>query len=105
MPNRAYVLKVDGTTEELDHRPTLEEAQKIVGGWVEFVHGTLDGKAVTIILDEEGKLKDRGKNSKATLMYWAKYPGVGDIIVGDVVVLERWKTLASDHQYLKRPHL
>ncbi len=90
---KATVIRSDGSEEELDHRPSLKEAQAIVGGWIEFADGKLNGKAVTLILDEEGKLKAKQKNSKATLMYWAKYPGIADIIVGDVIVLEGWQTV------------
>ena len=92
---KATIIRVDGSVKELGHRPSLKEAQKIVGGYIEFAKGKLDGKVVNLILDEEGKLKHKRKNSKATLMYWARYPGIGDIIVGDVIVLEGWKTVGG----------
>lgn len=93
--NKATIIRVDGTEQELDHRPSLKEAQGIVGGYIEFAKGKLNGKVVTLVLDEEGKLKDKKKNSKATLLYWKQYPHIGDTIVGDVIVLEGWRTVGS----------
>ena len=60
--------------------PSLSDAQKFVGGWVECVH--LD--TGTLIVDEEGKLKDKPVNEVASKMYADKY-GDEDIIVGDAI--------------------
>lgn len=91
--NKATIIKSDGTEQVLDHRPTLNEAQKIVGGYIEFVSGKINGKVVIMVVDEEGLLKHKPKNSKATLAYWARYPGISSIIVGDVIILEGWRTV------------
>ena len=99
MIRRAYVLKVDGTIEHLDHRPTLEEAQKVVGGWVEMMPMHLcRTPRLTAFGDEEGRLKGYALNRKATDLL--SYP-----VVGAILILEGWKTLAENHQYFKRPHL
>ena len=60
--------------------PSLSEAQKFVGGWVEVVQVN-DG---VLIIDEEGKLKDKPVNEVASKMYADKY-GDEDIIVGDAI--------------------
>jgi hypothetical protein len=60
--------------------PSLSEAQKFVGGWVEVVQVN-DG---ILIIDEEGKLKDKPVNEVASKMYADKY-GDEDIIVGDAI--------------------
>ena len=60
--------------------PSLSEAQKFVGGWVEVVTVN-DG---ILIIDEEGKLKDKPVNEVASKMYADKY-GDEDIIVGDAI--------------------
>ena len=60
--------------------PSLSEAQKFVGGWVEVVQVN-DG---ILIIDEEGKLKDKPVNQVASKMYADKY-GDEDIIVGDAI--------------------
>ena len=62
--------------------PSLSEAQKFVGGWVEVVQVN-DG---VLIIDEEGKLKDKPVNQVASKMYADKY-GDEDIIVGDAIYI------------------
>ena len=62
--------------------PSLSEAQKFVGGWVEVVQVN-DG---ILIIDEEGKLKDKPVNEVASKMYADKY-GDEDIIVGDAIYI------------------
>ena len=84
--NKAYILKADGTRVDLDHRPTIKEAQKIVGGYIEFAHPKSPTK-ITIVADEEGRLKGYKPNVQATTLYGRS------LIVGDVIVLEGWKTV------------
>jgi hypothetical protein len=62
--------------------PSLSDAQKFVGGYVECVH--LD--TGTLIVDEEGKLKNKDVNQVASKMYADKY-GDADIIVGDAIYI------------------
>ena len=62
--------------------PSLADAQKFVGGWVEVVQVN-DG---ILIIDEEGKLKDKPVNEVASKMYADKY-GDADIIVGDAIYI------------------
>jgi len=62
--------------------PSLSDAQKFVGGWVEVVQVN-DG---ILIIDEEGKLKDKPVNEVASKMYADKY-GDADIIVGDAIYI------------------
>jgi hypothetical protein len=85
--NKAYILKSDGTRVDLDHRPTLEESQKIVGGYIEFAHPR-PPTGITIVVDEDGLMKHRPMNVKATELYGNISP-----IVGDIIVLEGWKTV------------
>jgi hypothetical protein len=71
------------TTKEIQSKedsPSLSEAQKFVGGYVEVVQVN-DG---ILIIDEEGKLKDKPVNEVASKMYADKY-GDADIIVGDAI--------------------
>ena len=73
------------TTKEIQSKedsPSLSEAQKFVGGWVEVVQVN-DG---ILIIDEEGKLKDKPVNEVASKMYADKY-GDEDIIVGDAIFI------------------
>jgi acyl CoA:acetate/3-ketoacid CoA transferase len=73
------------TTKEIQSKedsPSLSDAQKFVGGWVEVVQVN-DG---VLIIDEEGKLKDKPVNEVASKMYADKY-GDEDIIVGDAIYI------------------
>ena len=73
------------TTKEIKSKndnPSLSDAQKFVGGWVEVVQVN-DG---ILIIDEEGKLKDKPVNEVASKMYADKY-GDEDIIVGDAIYI------------------
>ena len=84
---KATVIKADGTTLELDHRPTLKEAQTIVGGYIELLK--LKGTRLTVVADEEGKIKNYPRNWRASGLFkpWE--------LVGDVIILEGWRTVGS----------
>lgn len=87
MANKAYVLKVDGTREDLDHRPTLAEAQKAVGGYIEpLPQPRVNGvPRLTVYGDEEGRMKCKPVNRQASDL-------LGYPVVGDVMVLEGWRS-------------
>ena len=73
------------TTWEIKRKedsPSLKQAQKFVGGYVECVH--LD--TGTLIVDEEGKMKNKEVNDISSKMYADKY-GDADIIVGDTIYI------------------
>ena len=73
------------TTKEIQSKkddPSLSDAQKFVGGWVEVVQVN-DG---ILIIGEEGKLKDKPVNEVASKMYADKY-GDADVIVGDAIYI------------------
>jgi hypothetical protein len=79
----ALLVKVDGTTEELEvpKKDSLKFLQSIVGGYIEMApcnHSEYAGA----ICDEEGKLKRKPINDVAT-----KMAGVlpYDVLVGDVL--------------------
>lgn len=68
-----------------DKAPTLEELQKLVGGYINVVE-SLDGEA-DIVLDEEGKLKGKEVNESATTLWLGDDKADWfDVLVGDVVV-------------------
>lgn len=82
----AYILKADGTKTPLARKPTLKEAQEIVGGYIEFAHCPYSPKH-TLVVNEEGLVIGLPFNEAATTLYKASP------IVGDVIVLEGWKTV------------
>ena len=69
-----------------DKAPTLKEAQKLVGGLIQFAYS--DDK-VQIICNEEGKLKGLPMNLRATKK-WVECAGhdVHDFIAGPAIILE-----------------
>ena len=76
----AYLLKVDGTIEQMGRNPPLEELQKAVGGYIEGVTTANGGR---FYCNEEGKLMGLPHNPAANSMI-----DFNDYIVGDVVVME-----------------
>ena len=68
--------------EKKEDSPSLSDAQKFVGGWVELVK-VKDG---ILLIDEEGKLKDKPVNELASKLYFDTY-GDQDIIVGDAIYI------------------
>ena len=68
--------------EKKEDSPTLSDAQKFVGGWVELVK-VKDG---ILLIDEEGKLKDKPINADASKLYFDTY-GDQDIIVGNAIYI------------------
>ncbi len=86
--NKATIIKIDRTEEVLDHRPTLAEAQKIVGGYIQFVALSSNKR---LVVDDEGKIKNKPVNTVVTAKYGHEI--YGGFIVGDVILLEGWKTV------------
>jgi len=80
----AKVIKVDGTERDLQD-VSLESLQKVVGGLIQIVP-TNDGR--WLVLDEEGKLKDKEVNRKGTQLTRGVVDDF-DLIVGDVVVANK----------------
>ena len=80
----ATLIKSDGTSEPLilESKTMLKTLQTAVGGYIELLR-TTDGNNY-LICDEEGKLKNKPLNEKATDLWSGK--NSGDVIVGDVVI-------------------
>ena len=76
----AYLLKVDGTIEQMGWNPSLEELPAAVGGYIEMVQTNNVGY---LYCNEEGKLLGLPVNMAATTMIEHD-----DVIRGDVVVME-----------------
>jgi hypothetical protein len=60
-----------------DDSPTLEEAQKFIGGYIEIVHTKTGAQ---LIIDETGSLKGLPTNEMASRLY-------GGVIVGPAIIL------------------
>lgn len=64
-----------------ERKPTLEEAQAIVGGYVQLLE-LPDGSQM--LVDEDGIAKEKEVNSVASVMTHGLYRGA---ILGDVLIL------------------
>jgi hypothetical protein len=90
---KAILIKVDGTVTDIttDKKPTLEELQKLVDGFIEVVRNiTYEGKPAVMIVDEEGHCKYKPWNDTATKLYHVHHITTHPI-AGDVVILIGWR--------------
>ena len=88
MKKAAFVIKADGSIVDLPLRkPTLEELQAAVGGYIELLWCMWLGQPAMMFLDEEGKLKHKETNYKATHIAHTSGIAANDRVVGDVVLL------------------
>lgn len=85
--SKAKLYKTDGTIIEVvpsngtDFQ--LDELQNMVSGYIEIVPA---GKGKIMVIDEEGKLKNKPLNNACTMIFMQA--GFYDIIVGDALVCE-----------------
>jgi hypothetical protein len=68
--------------KDIKDDPSLKEAQAFVGGWVEMVRVS----SGILLIDEEGKMKNKEVNAYASDMYANKY-GDNDVVVGDAIYI------------------
>jgi hypothetical protein len=83
--NTARIIKATGEIVEVEPANgtdfSLEEMQKFVGGYIEVAYPhPYDG--MIMVIDEEGKIKQKPINKVATLIY----NNTSDVIVGDALL-------------------
>lgn len=91
-------IKIDGTVNitECLKKPTLNEVQVAVGGYVELIAMYWNGEPAQMYVNEEGRLKDLPVNEVATKVLWLAKGHLYPPVVGDVVILAgkaMWKTV------------
>jgi len=84
----AILIETDGTQSNIKPKGltfTLNELQNLVGGFIQVIV-LPDGRP--LIMDEEGKLKDKSYNEKATTL--ARTAGIADadFLVGRCILCE-----------------
>lgn len=83
---KAKIIKVSGEVIEVTPKNgtdfSLEEMQKIVGGWIE----TIGNDKQIMVLNEDGKCKDFPYNKVATEIAIKEFGLFADYIAGDVLV-------------------
>lgn len=93
-----YLIHTDGTVTREQTSKThlnLQDCyQALDCDLVEMVHITLDGKKYIMIVDEEGKLRDKEYNELASSLYNNPW----DYIVGDAVLVKTdgWKVMEEE---------
>ncbi len=91
MSKGSYVLiKPQGEDEAvIVDKVSLEKAQDLVGGYVEVVpmFNRYLGASCVVLCDEEGKLKGKDRNNRATLEWYKCTGPIDDLLVGNVLVL------------------
>jgi hypothetical protein len=81
----ATIITTEGKVKELQDT-NLESLQAAVGGYIEILQ-LHDGKC--LVVDEEGKIKNKPQNVTATLIYLEGRRHTFDVIVGDAVLCTR----------------
>jgi len=79
------LIKSDGTEETIERKITLEEAQELVGGYIEAVRMT--DKKLSLIVNEEGMLFGLPVNRNATRLVHPNILHSG--IRGNAIVVTR----------------
>lgn len=74
----ATLFRTDRTTEDVSDT-SLENLQRLVGGYIEILY-LEDGRV--LIVDDEGKLKDKPVNRTATLL-WMHHAIFGDVVLAN----------------------
>lgn len=83
-----HYINVDGTIHTDTKKPSLEDMQKFVGGYIERTKINYNGKSCILIVNEEGHYKGLPINKKVTIDYmrtWGHYHQ----IVGNVIICEK----------------
>jgi hypothetical protein len=76
---RALRIPVDGPCVLDNTKITLDYLKGCVGGYIEYVRTDIDG--ALIVCDEEGALKTKPLNIRATALCNAYTPIVGDVVL------------------------
>jgi hypothetical protein len=85
--NEAMLIDTEDNISLLSASPSIEEAQKLVEGWVEALRFERDGVKAQALFNEEGLRKDMVPNLMASVL-------VGTPLVGPVIILtgnRRWE--------------
>jgi len=84
----ATILKTDGTrvktTPKNKNHFLAKELNDIVDGYLEIIG--LPKEKTLMVLDEDGKSKEKPVNTEATRLFRQNFPHNGDYIVGDVLI-------------------
>jgi len=105
MTNKKAVYVIQADDKEIpkaigEKKPDLKELQEHVGGYIQVLPGRLNGRSVSLVINEEGKLYGFPKNELATKLWLDFYKWKhnakdedfnGDYLAGPTVVLEGYR--------------
>ena len=91
--NKATIYRTNSTREILDHQPTLEEAQEIVGGYITLLG--IRKSNHTLILNEDGGPLNLPLNYQAASIFGPPATPYTRFF-GNIIDLEGWKTVGPD---------
>ena len=104
MTNKKAVYVIQTDDQEIpksigEKKPDLKELQAHVGGYIEILPGRMNGRSVSLVINEEGKVYEMPPNKLATKIwhdyyiwkYKADPADLGDVIAGPAVVLEGYR--------------
>lgn len=98
----AKLIKTDGTISEfelLGHPTPFDKVREAIGGYVETVRGWGCDHNHIMLVDEEGRLKNKPLNPIATVLYRGDPPHHNGIIVGDVVLAQVFNPGQDDERW------
>jgi len=83
------VIRPNGRYDSLNCEPTLKNLQTLVGGYIEVIPGfTKFGTIPAIVIgDEEGRIRNKPYNNRATVECAKCMNNSGHQLFGDIVVL------------------
>jgi len=91
----AKIIHYDGRIEDVEpvngEDFKLEQLQAIVGGYIEVVRSQAEGDDRIMVVDEEGKIKEKFYNAKATDVLINQFGYMNDFIAGDALVCREWQ--------------
>lgn len=90
MDSKYVVIAPDGEKEPVAcDKVSLELAQSLVDGFVEIVPGfnRYLGQPCVALCDEDGKMKRKGHNNRATVEWYKCVGAVHDSLVGNVLII------------------
>lgn len=92
MSDSYYVLIMpSGESEPVPVKKlSLNAAQELVGGLVQIVpmFNRYLSRPCVVLCDEEGKVKGKDRNNRATLEWYKCTGPIDDILVGNILVLQ-----------------
>lgn len=91
----ARLIHYNGIVEDVEPKNgtdfELEQLQIIVGGYIEIIHSLVENDDRVMVVDEEGKIKEKYYNEKATKVLTEQFGYEDDFIAGDALICRSYQ--------------